>query len=172
MHLFKALSASCALVTLASCSDNIDLSQRDWLQPVNPESLDKRQAGDKVVQIVQVGDNNGSLKFFPENIVAEPGSVVQFQFYPKVHTLQARPQAHTNHSIEPHNNRIIIRSTMRPNRLESHHAPTTRSKVRIRARERRHTISTNIQYDSERHEANVDLLRAGTALSERYGHGH
>lgn len=36
------------------------------------------------VQVVQVSDMNSTLKFNPEEIRAEPGSMVQFQFYPKV----------------------------------------------------------------------------------------
>lgn len=40
--------------------------------------------GELMVQIVSVGDNNGTLKYFPEDIQAPVGSVVQFQFHPKV----------------------------------------------------------------------------------------
>lgn len=37
------------------------------------------------IQVVRVGDRNGTgLKFYPEEVKAEPGSAVQFQFYPKV----------------------------------------------------------------------------------------
>ncbi len=36
------------------------------------------------VQVVQVSSMNASLKFYPEEIRAEPGSMVQFQFYPNV----------------------------------------------------------------------------------------
>jgi plastocyanin len=36
------------------------------------------------VQVVQVSDMNATLKYYPEDIKAEPGSMVQFQFYPKV----------------------------------------------------------------------------------------
>ena len=36
------------------------------------------------VQVVQVSDRNATLKFYPEEIKAEPGSMVQFQFYPNV----------------------------------------------------------------------------------------
>lgn len=36
------------------------------------------------VQVVQVSDMNATLKFYPEEIQAEAGSMVQFQFYPKV----------------------------------------------------------------------------------------
>lgn len=36
------------------------------------------------VYLVSVGDNNGSLKYFPDTVHAAPGSVVQFQFHPKV----------------------------------------------------------------------------------------
>lgn len=46
------------------------------------------------VQVVQVSNMNASLKFYPEEIKAEPGSMVQFQFYPKV-----KPKPHTFHAI-------------------------------------------------------------------------
>ena len=37
------------------------------------------------VQVVQVSNSNGSsLTYYPEQIQAAPGSMVQFQFYPKV----------------------------------------------------------------------------------------
>jgi hypothetical protein len=38
------------------------------------------------VQIVHVSDNNGTLAYSPESITAEPGSIVEFIFYPKVHS--------------------------------------------------------------------------------------
>jgi len=62
MHIIKTVAAAFALASLASCTDE-----------------------ERVVQIVTVSDNTGALKFFPENIKADVGSVVQFQFYPKVH---------------------------------------------------------------------------------------
>ena len=36
------------------------------------------------VQVVQVSSQNATLKYYPEEIRAQPGSMVQFQFYPKV----------------------------------------------------------------------------------------
>ncbi|ETN46859.1 uncharacterized protein HMPREF1541_01048 [Cyphellophora europaea CBS 101466] len=39
------------------------------------------------VHLVAVGDNNGSLKYFPDTVHAMPGDVVQFQFHPKNHTV-------------------------------------------------------------------------------------
>jgi plastocyanin len=36
------------------------------------------------VQVVQVSDLNATFRFNPEEVKAEPGSMVQFQFYPKV----------------------------------------------------------------------------------------
>ena len=36
------------------------------------------------VQVVQVSNSNGSLEYFPNNIQAAVGSLVQFQFHPKV----------------------------------------------------------------------------------------
>ena len=40
--------------------------------------------GELIVQVVSVSDANGSLKYFPNNIEAPVGSIVQFQFHPKV----------------------------------------------------------------------------------------
>lgn len=37
--------------------------------------------------IVQVGGPNGSLTFLPNNVKAAPGDLVQFQFYPKNHSV-------------------------------------------------------------------------------------
>jgi plastocyanin len=34
--------------------------------------------------VIQVGGPNGTLVFSPENIAAQPGDLVQFQFNPKV----------------------------------------------------------------------------------------
>jgi plastocyanin len=34
--------------------------------------------------IVEVGGPNGSLAFYPNNVVAAPGDLVQFHFHPKV----------------------------------------------------------------------------------------
>jgi len=42
------------------------------------------QAGELIVQIVSVSDQNGSLKYFPDSVQAAPGSIVQFQYHPKV----------------------------------------------------------------------------------------
>lgn len=41
------------------------------------------------VQVVRVSDMNSTLKYFPEEIEAQPGSMVQFQFYPKVRSALA-----------------------------------------------------------------------------------
>jgi hypothetical protein len=40
--------------------------------------------GQLMVQVVSVADANGSLKYFPNKIDAPVGSIVQFQFHPKV----------------------------------------------------------------------------------------
>lgn len=41
-------------------------------------------AGMVNTHIVQVGGPNGSLAFFPNNVQAQVGDLVQFQFHPKV----------------------------------------------------------------------------------------
>lgn len=78
------LSATLASATLDSSYRKIDadIQQRGWSESLSPE---KRQgAAGTIVQIVTVSDNNGSLAFFPDQVTAAPGSLVQFQFYPKV----------------------------------------------------------------------------------------
>lgn len=42
------------------------------------------QPGQLIVQVVSVSDANGSLKYFPDNVKAPVGSIVQFQYHPKV----------------------------------------------------------------------------------------
>lgn len=41
-------------------------------------------AGEVPTHVIQVGGPNGTLAFSPENIQANPGDLVQFQFNPKV----------------------------------------------------------------------------------------
>jgi plastocyanin len=41
-------------------------------------------AGMVATHIIQVGGPNGSLAFFPNNVKAAAGDLVQFQFHPKV----------------------------------------------------------------------------------------
>lgn len=60
------------------------------------------------VHLVAVGDNNGSLKYFPDTVHANPGDVVQFQFHPKVCPFcsLSRPQPLTE--TEPHCDRVNL----------------------------------------------------------------
>lgn len=44
-------------------------------------------SGSVSVQVVQVSDNSGSLRFYPDDITAAAGSMVQFQFHPKNHSV-------------------------------------------------------------------------------------
>lgn len=44
-------------------------------------------AGMVSTHIIQVGGPNGSLAFFPNNVKAAPGDLVQFQFHPKNHSV-------------------------------------------------------------------------------------
>ncbi|EXJ66270.1 uncharacterized protein A1O5_10422 [Cladophialophora psammophila CBS 110553] len=58
-------------------------------QPIQTGSAPpmQTQPGQLIVQVVSVSDANGSLKYFPNKITAPVGSVVQFQFHPKNHTV-------------------------------------------------------------------------------------
>ena len=42
-----------------------------------------------VMHVVSVG-KDGQLAFCPDQIIAQPGDLVQFQFYPKVHPLRSQ----------------------------------------------------------------------------------
>lgn len=47
-----------------------------------------RPAGSVMTHVVQVGDAKGSLEFFPGELKGvKAGDMVQFQFWPKVHSL-------------------------------------------------------------------------------------
>ncbi|MCJ1232716.1 hypothetical protein MMC14_000669 [Varicellaria rhodocarpa] len=50
-------------------------------------SSSSSSSGDVGVQVVKVSNKNGSLVYSPNNIEAAVGSMVQFQFYPKNHSV-------------------------------------------------------------------------------------
>jgi hypothetical protein len=54
------------------------------------------------VHLVAVGDNNGSLKYFPDTVHAMPGEVVQFQFHPKVSSCPTRPANSVANRVQNH----------------------------------------------------------------------
>lgn len=54
------------------------------------------------VHLVAVGDNNGSLKYFPDTVHAMPGDIVQFQFHPKVCPSTSRTLLSSLTTPEPH----------------------------------------------------------------------
>ncbi|EUC49491.1 hypothetical protein COCMIDRAFT_33129 [Bipolaris oryzae ATCC 44560] len=45
------------------------------------------QGGMLRMHVIQVGGPNGSLAFYPNNVAAQPGDMVQFQFHPKNHSV-------------------------------------------------------------------------------------
>ncbi|KLJ07120.1 hypothetical protein EMPG_17390, partial [Blastomyces silverae] len=49
----------------------------------------KRQSQDGMVTVhpVQVGNSEGSQRFYPDSLTVEPGSMVQFQFHPANHSV-------------------------------------------------------------------------------------
>jgi len=51
-----------------------------------PESKTNAKTA-QTVHVVTVGGSNGTLDFLPNNIKANPGDMVQFQFNPKNHTV-------------------------------------------------------------------------------------
>ncbi|ERF69068.1 hypothetical protein EPUS_01024 [Endocarpon pusillum Z07020] len=80
---------------LAACSMAQDTTTGSSSQMTGPD-------GSMVsVQVVQVSNMNASLKFYPEEIRAEAGSMVQFQFYPRNHTVT---QSTFDRPCEPINN--------------------------------------------------------------------
>ncbi|KIW31154.1 uncharacterized protein PV07_02824 [Cladophialophora immunda] len=65
----------------ASCPSGCQPMQTGSAPPMST------QPGQLIVQVVSVSDANGSLKYFPNKVTAPIGSVVQFQFHPKNHTV-------------------------------------------------------------------------------------
>jgi len=91
MRFFQATTAL-SLAYLASAYVDIILPD----PPLSSDVIKRDSSDEKTVQIVTVSDNGGDLKYFPENIQAAVGSIVQFQFYPKVsfepsHCVSRRP---------------------------------------------------------------------------------
>ncbi|EOA85210.1 uncharacterized protein SETTUDRAFT_81904, partial [Exserohilum turcica Et28A] len=56
-------------------------------QSMPPAPAASGMAGMVMMHVVQVGGPNGSLAFYPNNVQAEPGDMVQFQFHPKNHSV-------------------------------------------------------------------------------------
>ncbi|KAH6644736.1 Cupredoxin [Boeremia exigua] len=55
--------------------------------PAPSSSTSTPSGGSLVTHTIQVGGPNGSLAFFPNNIQANAGDMVQFQFHPKNHSV-------------------------------------------------------------------------------------
>ncbi|KAF8419305.1 Cupredoxin [Tirmania nivea] len=53
------------------------------------------------VHVVQVGGKNGELKFYPEELNAAVGDMVQFQFYPRNHSVARSDFAHPCVPLDP-----------------------------------------------------------------------
>lgn len=75
--LFHNLLTSTFLITgsLATLHGSVYFPSRAKRQ--NPQDMVS-------VQPIKVGDMDGNLKFSPDSVQAQPGSMLQFQFYPGV----------------------------------------------------------------------------------------
>ncbi|RPA97272.1 hypothetical protein L873DRAFT_1691497 [Choiromyces venosus 120613-1] len=73
--LFKAALLASTLALLANAQSSTVTSY-----PATPTGSVKQH-------VVQVGDAAGALKFYPEVVTAVPGDLVQFQFYPRNHSV-------------------------------------------------------------------------------------
>jgi len=98
--LFSSLIASTLLATSAfaqynygsgsgssSPSSAAAVVSADTAIATGSSSAGAAPSGSVSVQVVKVSDNNGTLRYFPDNIVAAAGSLVQFHFYPKNHSV-------------------------------------------------------------------------------------
>ena len=89
------VSALMGFVAAQSASSSLSISASESLASqtasspaaANSTSLPTGSSGAGVMtHTIQVGGPNGSLAFYPNNIKAAPGDMVQFQFHPKVRT--------------------------------------------------------------------------------------
>lgn len=78
--MFTSIIATTLLVASAFATSHMPPASAHGAAPV---------AGGETVHVVQVGGNNGSLTFSPENTKANVGDIVQFQFWPKVLALNS-----------------------------------------------------------------------------------
>ncbi|KAK2749978.1 hypothetical protein FQN55_002696 [Onygenales sp. PD_40] len=79
--LFKGVLASTVLLASGI--------QAQFEGGVVKRAVAKRQAPEGMVMVhtVQVGDAEGNNRFFPDSLQVDPGSMVQFQFHPKNHSV-------------------------------------------------------------------------------------
>lgn len=60
---------------------------------VSAQTAPDTPAGSVKTHVVMVSDKTGSLLFSPEEILAVPGELVQFHFYPKVYMILSSPNS-------------------------------------------------------------------------------
>ena len=132
-------------------------------------------SGTVMVQVVQVSDSTGStLRYYPEKVVASPGSWVQFQFQPKVHNSPRHLRdtfstANVRICLEPHRNAVHLCQPLRPN--QQRHVQRHRYQVRLHACLARGPHPRLLR-PRERHEPHLAVLRTGRTLPKGNGNGH
>ena len=129
------------------------------------------QPGQLIVQVVSVSDANGSLKYFPDKVTAPVGSIVQFQYHPKVCLLRFTNEETSNNVPEPHSHRVIFRRTVQTPCRQPHQRHPSWPEIRLRPGYGHGTIHPSLQCAHQRHQAYLDLLRPDQPLSKGYGHG-
>jgi hypothetical protein len=142
-------------------------------QPMGPPPPMQTQPGQLIVQVVSVSDANGSLKYFPDKVTAPVGSIVQFQYHPKVcQNDQYRESKALTAFSEPYSHRINIRGTLQSSPRQHEHPDPPRSEIRLRPSYRPRTLHPSLQRPHQRHQAHLDLLRSNQPLPKGHGHGH
>ena len=140
-----------------------------------------------LIQVVHVGGLNGELIYWPEKVVAPIGSIVQFQFNPKVSlhsratTILHKASILTHLTTEPHRVPIRLRHPLpahHTHQPREHHRDQSRHLLRLRPRlsaDRRHfnrREHLHLQRAHQQHLPDLDLLLPGRPLRLRHVHGH
>ena len=68
---------------------------------VQAQTGEQTPEGQVKVHVVQVGDREGNLKFYPEELEAAVGDMVQFHFYPRNHSVARSTFADPCNPVEP-----------------------------------------------------------------------
>jgi plastocyanin len=133
-------------------------------------SMPSGMAGTVATHVVQVGGPN--ITFSPNNIVAQAGDLVQFQFHAKVSLSAVIVRvAQANGTSEPLRRPIQLCQPLHTN-PEHHTKRNRRFLLRLHAQQlysRLHIQRSDIHHSRQRHKADLVLLLAGQALPGRYG---
>jgi hypothetical protein len=135
----------------------------------SPPANSPQSDGSVTTHVIKVSNKNGDLKFEPNNLQAEAGHVVQFQFWPKVDlsSFSVPTQLYLTKTLEPLRRSIHIRPALCTHQQRQLFHPGLLLWIHAGPGRRNH--ATNLLDRGQRHQTHLVLLLARGTLPGRYG---